>query len=79
MRADDFSNLKVIGRGAFGEVQLVRHKSTQKVCLFIDSLILANSSVNDYTIYAHLLRFVIIFYIFNCDLQCVFCIFRFML
>ncbi|XP_050738009.1 rho-associated protein kinase 1-like isoform X2 [Eriocheir sinensis] len=31
MRADDFSNLKVIGRGAFGEVQLVRHKSTQKV------------------------------------------------
>ncbi|XP_045134142.1 rho-associated protein kinase 2-like [Portunus trituberculatus] len=31
MRADDFTNVKVIGRGAFGEVQLVRHRSTQKV------------------------------------------------
>jgi serine/threonine protein kinase len=31
MRMDDFMLIKVIGRGAFGEVQLVRHKSTQKV------------------------------------------------
>ncbi|XP_014236609.1 rho-associated protein kinase 1 isoform X1 [Trichogramma pretiosum] len=31
MRYDDFKMLKVIGRGAFGEVQLVRHKSTKKV------------------------------------------------
>lgn len=31
MRTDDFSLIKVIGRGAFGEVQLVRHKSTQRV------------------------------------------------
>ncbi|KAL6438984.1 hypothetical protein ACFW04_003778 [Cataglyphis niger] len=31
MRTDDFTLIKVIGRGAFGEVQLVRHRSTQKV------------------------------------------------
>ncbi|XP_014259606.1 rho-associated protein kinase 2 isoform X2 [Cimex lectularius] len=31
MKVDDFTLIKVIGRGAFGEVQLVRHKSTQKV------------------------------------------------
>lgn len=31
MRGDDFEVVKVIGRGAFGEVQLVRHKSTRKV------------------------------------------------
>ncbi|XP_069698446.1 rho-associated protein kinase 2 isoform X2 [Periplaneta americana] len=31
MKMDDFSLIKVIGRGAFGEVQLVRHKSTQRV------------------------------------------------
>lgn len=31
MKSDDFSLIKVIGRGAFGEVQLVRHKSTKKV------------------------------------------------
>ncbi|KAK9511052.1 hypothetical protein O3M35_005700 [Rhynocoris fuscipes] len=31
MKTDDFTQIKVIGRGAFGEVQLVRHKSTQKV------------------------------------------------
>ncbi|CAL4106563.1 unnamed protein product, partial [Meganyctiphanes norvegica] len=31
MRADDFTMLKVIGRGAFGEVQLVRHKYTKQV------------------------------------------------
>lgn len=31
MRADDFINIKVIGRGAFGEVQLVRHKFTKQV------------------------------------------------
>lgn len=31
MKNDDFTLIKVIGRGAFGEVQLVRHKSTQKV------------------------------------------------
>ncbi|XP_011863169.1 PREDICTED: rho-associated protein kinase 1 isoform X1 [Vollenhovia emeryi] len=31
MRTDDFTLIKVIGRGAFGEVQLVRHKSTQRV------------------------------------------------
>ncbi|XP_066909341.1 rho-associated protein kinase 1 isoform X2 [Halyomorpha halys] len=31
MKSDDFTQIKVIGRGAFGEVQLVRHKSTQKV------------------------------------------------
>lgn len=33
MRADDFINIKVIGRGAFGEVQLVRHKFTKQVGL----------------------------------------------
>ena len=31
MKATDFSIVKVIGRGAFGEVQLVRHKPTKKV------------------------------------------------
>jgi serine/threonine protein kinase len=31
MKVEDFSMIKVIGRGAFGEVQLVRHKSTLKV------------------------------------------------
>lgn len=31
MRTDDFTLIKVIGRGAFGEVQLVRHRSTEKV------------------------------------------------
>ena len=31
MKATDFNLIKVIGRGAFGEVQLVRHRSTKKV------------------------------------------------
>ena len=31
MKPSDFNVIKVIGRGAFGEVQLVRHKSTKKV------------------------------------------------
>ena len=31
LRASDFDVVKVIGRGAFGEVQLVRHKATRKV------------------------------------------------
>ncbi|KAM9317264.1 rho-associated protein kinase 2 [Gastrophryne carolinensis] len=31
MKAADYDVVKVIGRGAFGEVQLVRHKSTQQV------------------------------------------------
>ena len=31
MKPADFRLIKVIGRGAFGEVQLVRHKSTKKV------------------------------------------------
>ncbi|KAJ8306530.1 hypothetical protein KUTeg_017075 [Tegillarca granosa] len=31
MKHADFEVVKVIGRGAFGEVQLVRHKSTRKV------------------------------------------------
>ena len=31
MKPIDFNVIKVIGRGAFGEVQLVRHKSTRKV------------------------------------------------
>ncbi|KAK9879534.1 hypothetical protein WA026_006605 [Henosepilachna vigintioctopunctata] len=31
MKTDDFEHIKVIGRGAFGKVQLVRHKSTKKV------------------------------------------------
>ncbi|XP_054652799.1 rho-associated protein kinase 2 isoform X1 [Dunckerocampus dactyliophorus] len=31
MKSDDFDRVKVIGRGAFGEVQLVRHKASQKV------------------------------------------------
>jgi serine/threonine protein kinase len=31
MKATDFHVIKVIGRGAFGEVQLVRHRSTSKV------------------------------------------------
>ncbi|XP_062850624.1 rho-associated protein kinase 1 isoform X2 [Trichomycterus rosablanca] len=31
MKADDYEVVKVIGRGAFGEVQLVRHKSSSKV------------------------------------------------
>ncbi|XP_077166895.1 rho-associated protein kinase 2 isoform X2 [Paroedura picta] len=31
MKAEDYDVVKVIGRGAFGEVQLVRHKTTQKV------------------------------------------------
>uniref|UniRef100_A0A3P8VZR4 Rho-associated protein kinase 1 n=1 Tax=Cynoglossus semilaevis TaxID=244447 RepID=A0A3P8VZR4_CYNSE len=31
MKAEDYEVVKVIGRGAFGEVQLVRHKGTKKV------------------------------------------------
>ncbi|CAH2104431.1 unnamed protein product [Euphydryas editha] len=31
MKASDYDLIKVIGRGAFGEVQLVRHKSTRQV------------------------------------------------
>jgi len=31
VKQEDFSVIKVIGRGAFGQVQLVRHKSTRKV------------------------------------------------
>ncbi|KAL6491298.1 hypothetical protein MHYP_G00016430 [Metynnis hypsauchen] len=31
MKAEDYEVVKVIGRGAFGEVQLVRHKATNKV------------------------------------------------
>ena len=31
MKPSDFNVIKVIGRGAFGEVQLVRHRSTRKV------------------------------------------------
>ncbi|XP_037394555.1 rho-associated protein kinase 2 isoform X2 [Pygocentrus nattereri] len=31
MKQEDFDRVKVIGRGAFGEVQLVRHKASQKV------------------------------------------------
>lgn len=31
MKTDDFEHIKVIGRGAFGKVQLVRHKHTRKV------------------------------------------------
>uniref|UniRef100_A0A4W3HZW7 non-specific serine/threonine protein kinase n=1 Tax=Callorhinchus milii TaxID=7868 RepID=A0A4W3HZW7_CALMI len=31
MKAEDYEVVKVIGRGAFGEVQLVRHKISQKV------------------------------------------------
>ncbi|XP_026864015.2 rho-associated protein kinase 2 isoform X2 [Electrophorus electricus] len=31
MKPEDFEKVKVIGRGAFGEVQLVRHKASQKV------------------------------------------------
>lgn len=31
MKVDDYEMVKCIGRGAFGEVQLVRHKSTKRV------------------------------------------------
>ena len=31
MRPEDYNVIKTIGRGAFGEVQLVRHKNTQQV------------------------------------------------
>ncbi|CAB1439868.1 unnamed protein product [Pleuronectes platessa] len=31
MKSEDFDRVKVIGRGAFGEVHLVRHKASQKV------------------------------------------------
>ncbi|KAL6095871.1 rock2 [Pungitius sinensis] len=31
VKLDDFEKVKLIGRGAFGEVQLVRHKASQKV------------------------------------------------
>lgn len=31
MKPDDFDMIKVIGRGAFGEVQLVRHRSSKQV------------------------------------------------
>ena len=31
MKTDDYDQIKVIGRGAFGKVQLVRHKSTGQV------------------------------------------------
>lgn len=31
MKTDDFEHIRVIGRGAFGKVQLVRHKQTRRV------------------------------------------------
>lgn len=31
MKTDDYEHIKVIGRGAFGKVQLVRHRHTQQV------------------------------------------------
>ena len=31
MKPTDFDLVKVIGRGAFGEVQLVRHKATAEI------------------------------------------------
>ena len=31
IKPSDFNMIKVIGRGAFGEVQLVRHRATKKV------------------------------------------------
>lgn len=31
IKPDDFNVIKTIGRGAFGEVRLVRHKSTKQV------------------------------------------------
>ncbi|XP_011612688.1 rho-associated protein kinase 2 isoform X1 [Takifugu rubripes] len=31
MKSEDFEKVKIIGRGAFGEVQLVRHRVSQKV------------------------------------------------
>lgn len=31
MKPEDFTVIKTIGRGAFGEVQLVRHKSSKQV------------------------------------------------
>uniref|UniRef100_A0A3Q2DJY6 Rho-associated protein kinase 2 n=1 Tax=Cyprinodon variegatus TaxID=28743 RepID=A0A3Q2DJY6_CYPVA len=31
MKSEDFEKVKIIGRGAFGEVQLVRHKPSRKV------------------------------------------------
>ena len=39
MKADDFNLIKVIGRGAFGEVQLVRHMYTSKVLYIIYDII----------------------------------------
>ena len=40
MKTDDFNLIKVIGRGAFGEVQLVRHKFTKKVYNLLDTSLL---------------------------------------
>lgn len=37
MKTDDFEHIKVIGRGAFGKVQLVRHKHTRKVSFHINN------------------------------------------
>lgn len=34
LQREDFEVLKVIGRGAFGEVAVVRMRSTEKVCSF---------------------------------------------
>jgi serine/threonine protein kinase len=31
MKVGDFNLIKVIGRGAFGEVQLVRHRHSERV------------------------------------------------
>ena len=38
MKTDDFKLIKVIGRGAFGEVQLVRHKFTNKVRIRVSDI-----------------------------------------
>ncbi|KAG7257428.1 hypothetical protein CRUP_028858, partial [Coryphaenoides rupestris] len=32
VKLEDFDRVKLIGRGAYGEVQLVRHKASQKLC-----------------------------------------------
>ena len=67
MRASDFTMIKVIGRGAFGEVQLVRHKTNKKVYAMklLSKYEMVSDLDSDILIYIKVI-FIACYYISNC-------------
>ena len=67
MRASDFTMIKVIGRGAFGEVQLVRHKTNKKVYAMklLSKYEMVSDLDSDILIYI-IVIFIACYYISNC-------------